>query len=69
MAEWRLGSQAVALQAAATQPRHLRGGAGLVNEDQPIWLKSHPRLAVFLPVFARRADLGAILLAGQQGFF
>lgn len=61
MAEWRLGSQTVALQTAATQPRHLRGGASLIDEDQPIRLKPHPRLSVFFsvffPVFARAARI------------
>ena len=69
MSERRLGAQPLALQAAAAQARHLGGGSGLVDEDQPMRLKPHPRLALGLPFLARLADVGTILLAGQQRFF
>ena len=69
MPERRLGSQPAPLQTAAAQTRHLGGRSGLVDEHQSMRLKPHPRLALFLPFLSRRADVGAILLAGQQRFF
>ena len=69
MAERRLGAQPLALWAAAAQAGHLGGRSGLVEKDQPMRLKPHARLACGCPFLARGFDVGAILLARQQGFF
>lgn len=69
MPERCLGAQPLALQAAATQAGHLRGGSGFIYEHQSVRLKLHPRLALGLPLPPRLADVGTILLAGQQRFF
>jgi hypothetical protein len=57
------------LQATAAQARHLGGGCGFVEEDQPVRLKPHLRLADAAPFLARLLDVGAVLLAGPQTFF
>ena len=55
-----------AFLAASPQPRHLRVGARLVDEDQLFWIKRGLRLP---PFFAQRGDIGSQLLAGVQRFF
>lgn len=67
--ERRLGAKPLALRAAAAQAGHLGRGSGLVQEDQPVRLKPHSRLARGCPFFARLFDVGPILFARQQGFF
>ena len=69
MPEGRLRAKPLTPQAAPAQARHLGSGPGLVEKDEPIRLKPHARLAGGGPFLARRFDVGAILLAGQQGFF
>lgn len=62
MSERCLRAQPLALQAAATQPCHLGGGSGFVDEHQPVGLKPHPWLALGLPFLPRLGDVGTILL-------
>ncbi|WP_287364958.1 hypothetical protein [Mesorhizobium sp.] len=59
----------MALQAAAAQACPLGSGSGFVDEHQPVRLKPYPRLTPGLPFLPRLADVGTILLAGQQRFF
>ena len=51
-----------------SQARHLGGGSGLVQEDQPVRLKPHDRLARRGPFLARLLYVGPIMLAGPQSF-
>ena len=60
--------QPLPLRAAASQARHLGGGSGLVQEDQPVRLKPHDRLARRGPFLARLLYVGPIMLAGPQSF-
>ena len=69
MSERGLGKKPLAFQATAAQAGHLGGGSGLVQEDEPVRLKPHLRLANAGPFLARLLDVGAILLAGPQSFF
>ena len=69
MPEWCLRAKPLTLRAAPAQTGHLGSGSGLVEKDQPMRLKPHARLACGGPFRARRFDVGAILLACQQGFF
>jgi hypothetical protein len=43
--------------------------SGLVQEDHPVWLKPHSRLARRGPFLARLLDVRPIMLAGPQSFF
>ena len=61
--------QPLPLGTAASQARHLGGRSGLVQEDQPVRLKPHGRLARQGPFLARLLDVGPIMLAGPQSFF
>jgi len=69
VSERGLREKPLAFQATAAQARHLGGGSGLVQEDEPVRLKPHPRLADFCPFLARVLDVGAILFARPQSFF
>ena len=69
MSERSLCEKPLAFQATAAQSRHLGGGSRLVQEDQPVGLKPHLRLANAGPFFARLLDVGTIVLAGAQNFF
>jgi hypothetical protein len=69
ISERSLGEKPLAFPATAPQARHLGGGSGLVEEDQPVRLKPHPRLANADPFLARLLDVGPILLACPQSFF
>ena len=69
MSEGRLGAKPLALQAAAAQAGHFGGGSGLVEENEPMRLKPHPRLARGDPRLASFFDVGPILFARQQRFF
>ena len=69
MAERGFRPEALALQATSAQARHFRRGSGLVEEDQPMRLKPHLRLANADPFLARLFDVGPIVLAGSQSFF
>ena len=53
------GPQATSPRSSAVQPRHLGGGAGLVDEDQP--LRIEVQLAVE-PCTTPRKDIGTLLL-------
>ena len=66
MAMGNLGDEPPAAPATSAQPRHVRGGAGLVDEDELLGVK--PRLLV-LPIRARQANVVAILLGCMQAFF
>ena len=54
---------------AATQARQLRGGGRLINEDQPVRLLTHPRLAVQPPSSPCLADIIASAFRCQKVFF
>ena len=69
MSERGFGKKPLALRAPAAQARHLGGRSSLVQEDQPVWLKPHDRLARRGPLLARLLDVGPIVLAGAQSFF
>jgi hypothetical protein len=69
MSERRLGEKPAPLGTAAAQARHLGRGSRLVQEDEPVRLKPHLRLADFRPFLARLLDVGAILFARPQSFF
>ena len=69
VSERSLGAQALAFWTAAAQTRHLRGGSCLIDEDEPVSVEPHPRLAPGSPFLARLPDVRPILFAGQQGFF
>ncbi|NDW07410.1 hypothetical protein [Jiella pacifica] len=49
IAEWRIGSQALAPQAAAAQRRHIGLHANFVDEHQPRRLPAHEGLAAVAP--------------------
>ncbi|WP_425430675.1 hypothetical protein [Devosia naphthalenivorans] len=68
MSERGLGTQPLALWASSAQPCHLRGRAGVIDEDEAAWLKLHPGLTPGHPLLASFGDVGSILLAGQQRF-
>ena len=53
--------------ASAAQPRHLGGGASLINKDKPVTLAPHPWLAP-APSFTRRLHVLALLFRCQQRF-
>ena len=69
MSERGFGFQTSADTSPPAQARHLRGGAGFIEKDQPINLLAHVRLAVGAPVMARFTDVSALGLGGQQRFF
>jgi len=69
MSERGFGKEPLALRATAAQARHLGGRSGLVQEDEPVGLKPHDRLARRDPFLARLLDVGPIVLAGPQSFF
>ena len=62
-------AHALATPGAAAQPRHVGLGAALVDEDQPVRLLAHARLALGMPVLASLTHVGAPLFAGLQRFF
>jgi hypothetical protein len=53
----------------ASQPGHLRGGGGLIEEHQPVRLLAHPGLAVVPPGLAVPRHITATDLGRQQCFF
>jgi hypothetical protein len=57
------------LGAAPARARHLGRRSGLVQENQPVRLKPHDRLARRGPFLARLLYVGPIMLAGPQSFF
>src|SRR5271166_6164971 len=69
MSERGFRKEPLALGATAAQARHLGRRSGLVQEDHPMWLKPHDRLARRGPFLARLLDVGPIMLAGPQSFF
>ena len=54
---------------AASQPRHVRGCAGLVEEDQAMRLLAHPRQSPLDPFVTPLGYVGATLFGGLQCFF
>lgn len=58
--------QAHAPAASAVAARHVGLGPGLVDENKMAWIK---RRLMTPPSSARRRHVGAILLAGEHGFF
>ena len=68
MSERGFRKEPLALGATTAQARHLGRRSGLVQEDHPVWLKPHDRLARRGPFLARLLDVGPIMLAGPQSF-
>jgi hypothetical protein len=62
MAERRACFQTLAMTRPATQARHFRRGRRLVDEDQPVGLLAHARLAMQPPSPSRFADIIASAL-------
>jgi hypothetical protein len=61
-----LGLEAISFGSPAAQGRHVGFGPGLVDEDQAGRINA---TLVPYPPFAPSADVGTILLGGQQSFF
>lgn len=62
----RLVEQTLAPLRAATQPRHVRLGPGLVDEDQAIRIKQQDQI---VPQRTPLGDIGAVLLSGMDRLF
>ena len=62
----RAADQALAARRPAPERRHVRLGPGLIDEDEPAGV--NPAL-ILLPLPAPPGDVGALLFAGQGGFF
>src|SRR3954466_15242259 len=56
----------LASQRPSTQPGHVGGCSGLVEEDQPFWIKIKLALK---PRLAPLQDIGAVLLQRMCGLF
>ena len=69
LAEGRIGHEPFSPEAAPAQRRHVGLHARLVEEDKPRRLAAHEGLAKVNPCPARRFDVRAFLLRGQQRFF
>ena len=69
MAKGHMHPEPFAKRGSPSQPRHLRRGTGLIDEDQTMGLKAQARLAQPDPLITLLRDVGAFLLAGDQGFF
>jgi len=69
VSERRPGLQASPAARAAAQTRHLGRRAGFVEEDQPVDLIAHPRLAAHFPLVTGLPYVLALGLQCQQGFF
>ena len=68
MSERGFRKEPLALGATAARARHLGRRSGLVQEDHPVRLKPHDRLARQGPFLARLLYVGPIMLAGPQSF-
>ena len=66
MAEGHRCAAALTASRAATQPCHLGVGAGLVDEDELVWIKINLRRK---PGLSRCRYVGPLLLGGVRGFF
>ena len=66
MAPWHPADHPMAPFGAPAQPRHVGGGAGFIEEDQP--RRIEVRL-LRLPGGARFGDVRPLLLAGVHDFF
>jgi hypothetical protein len=66
MAMRHLADQSPAAAAAAPWARHVGGGGGFVDENQPLRIKQRLTGA---PVAPRRGHVRPILLGGVHGFF
>ena len=69
MPERRAGFQALPLKRPAAQARHFGRRRGLVDEDQPVRLLAHARLAMQPPLPPCLADIIAPAFRCHQGFF
>ena len=69
MSERGFRKQPLPLQATAAQARHLGGRSGLVQEDQPVRLKPHPRLTRRGPFLARLLTSGRSCSLARRVFF
>jgi hypothetical protein len=65
MAERSFGAQALTLWATPVQARHLGGGSGFVEENQPMRFKPHPWLPRACPFFARLLGTKQTILLAQ----
>ncbi len=62
----RFTDQSLADRASAISARHLRIGAGFINEYELLGIKFW---LSYLPALARFRDVGPILFSGVQSFF
>lgn len=69
MAERDLGEKPLAFGATAAQAGRFDGGSGLAEEDRPMQLKAHLRLANADPFLARLFDVGPKVLAMSRRVF
>lgn len=53
-------------RAAAAPPRHVGGGPGFVDEDQPLRIEIE---LILEPLLAARQDVGTVLFAGMRRLF
>jgi hypothetical protein len=69
MPERGTGFQALPLPCSPPQAGHLRGGRGLINENQPMRFLTHPGLTLRPPNLAILHDIIATDFGGQHCFF
>ena len=69
VAEGRFGFETCADASASAQTGHLRRGPGLIEEDQPLDVLAHARLAGCRPFMPRFLHIGAFGFGGQERFF
>jgi hypothetical protein len=69
MAEGGACSEPLAFASPASQSGHLGGRRGLIDEDQPMRLLAHPRLATAPPCPPSLGNVSACGFVGQQRFF
>ncbi len=66
MPVWDDYAQALAVTRTAVGARHLRGGPGLVDKHEPVWIKVD---LAFEPLVASAQDVQPILLRGLVRLF
>ena len=70
LAEGRIDrDEPLSARAPPAQGRHVGLDAGLIDEDEPCGLIAHQGLTLVDPRPARRLDVRAFFLRGQQRFF
>ncbi len=69
VAKGRIRFQPHPAQRPSPQAGHLGGDGGLIDKDQPVWLKTHPWLTAMLPFETFGAHLYPSAFCRNQGFF